>query len=120
MKQKFVRAAQAAAATVLAFGPAVALAQLSQPRVPGGLGGSGEITTGTLERLLNQLANFLITASVIIAVIIIVYGGIMWMYKGADEGKKWVTKGVIGVAIVLAVGLILRTVARIVQSQSIT
>ena len=116
--KRFTHYAQIATATALAFGPVAALAQsLTTPRAP--VKGR-EVTTGTITQLLTQFAQFLITISTILAVIVIIYGGIVWMYKGADEGKKWLTKGIIGVAIVLGVGVILSTVTRIVTDQTLT
>jgi len=117
--KKYVQYAQAAAATAIAFGPLTALAQgrFGAPSVPT----TGEaVTTTTLIRFLEDIAQFLITASVIIAVIMIIWGGVVWMYKGGDKGKEILKKGIIGVAIVLGVGVILSTVSQIVTTQSIT
>ena len=115
--KKLTHYSQVAVATAMTFGPLAALAQFDapEPAIKG-----REVTTGTITRLLEQFAQFLITASTIIAVIVIIYGGILWMYKGAEEGKEWLTKGIIGVAIVLGVGVILSTVARLVTTQSLT
>ena len=118
--KKLITRAQTALATAMAFGPAVALAQgrLNQPNLPIGSEGEG-LTLGSILGILESFAQFLITAAVIVAVIVIVYGGLMWMWKGSDEGKKILGKGIIGVAIVLGVGLILSTVSRIVTTQSL-
>jgi len=116
--KKLIHYAQVATATALTFGPVAALAQRLRAPEPAIKG--KEITTGTIERLLEQFAQFLITASVIIAVIVIIYGGVVWMYKGSEDGKKILTKGIIGVAIVLGVGVILSTVSRIVVRQTLT
>ena len=117
--KKYVRYAQTAAATALAFGPVAALAQggrFGNPEVPT----TGQaVTTNTIIQFLEDIAQFLITASVIIAVIMIIYGGVVWMYQGADKGKEILKKGIIGVAIVLGVGVILSTVSQIVTTQSI-
>lgn len=116
--KKFTHYAQIAAATALTYGPVAALAQtLTTPKSP--VTGRN-VTTGTITKLLNQFASFLITASTIIAVIVIIYGGIVWMYKGSDDGKKILTKGIIGVAIVLGVGVILSTVTRVVTDQTLS
>lgn len=116
--KKYVRYAQTAAATALAFGPVAALAQsrFGNPEVPT----TGQaVTTNTIIQFLEDIAQFLITASVIVAVIMIIYGGVVWMYQGADKGKEILKKGIIGVAIVLGVGVILSTVSQIVTTQSI-
>ena len=120
--KKLITRAQQAAAVALAFGPVAALAQsgggVVDPRVPGASGGRA-LTTETVLGFMRSVASFLITLSVIIAVIVIVYGGLMWMLKGSDKGKEILTKGIIGVAIVMAVGVILATVGRIVTQQTI-
>lgn len=116
--KKLVRYAQITAATAIAFGPIAAFAQrFGSPEVP--VTGTAVTTTG-LVRILEDIAQFLITASVIVAVIMIIYGGVVWMYKGADKGKEILKKGIIGVAIVLGVGVILSTISQIVTTQSIT
>ena len=115
--KKFTHYSQIAAATALTFGPVAALAQLKGAEIP--IEGK-EVTTNTITKLLEQFAQFLITASTIIAVIVIIYGGIVWMYKGSEDGKQILTKGIIGVAIVLGVGVILSTVGRLVTTQSLS
>jgi cytochrome bd-type quinol oxidase subunit 2 len=113
--KKIITRAQAALATVVVFGHTAAFAALTQPQLP-----SGRAVTGqSIRQLLEQFAQFLMLAAVTLAVIAIVYGGIVWMYKGSEEGKKWLFRGAIGVGIVLGVGVILATVARLVTTQSI-
>jgi TRAP-type C4-dicarboxylate transport system permease small subunit len=68
--------------------------------------------------MINQVADFLIAVALIIAVIFIIWGGIMYMTAGADEAKATEAKsriknGIIGAAVVLAVGMILSTVTSI-------
>jgi len=117
---KLIQRAQIAAATALAFGPITALAQSGRLRDPSLPIEGVSVTTGTLLKLLEDIAQFMITAGVIIAVIIIVWGGVIWMYKGKDDGKEILTKGIIGVAIVLGVGLLLSTVSGIIDTGGIT
>jgi hypothetical protein len=62
----------------------------------------------------------MILISVIIAVIFIVWGGMMYMMAGDDAAKSGAAKsrivnGIIGALVVLAVGLILQTLASIVN-----
>ena len=114
--RKFAKYAVTAA--LFAAVPALALAALAQPTVPVGSGG-GAITAGTIETLINQIVNFLITISVVVAVGVIVWGGLTWMRDPA-KGKEILKNGIIGVAIILGVGLILNTVARFVNTQSLT
>ena len=66
-----------------------------------------------------QIARFLIVVGVVLAVIFIVWGGIMYMVAGGDEtkaeeAKSRIMNGVIGAAVVLAVGVILQTVAGLI------
>ena len=53
------------------------------------------------------IGNFMMTAGVILAVIVIVYSGIKWMTAGGNEedvgkAKKLIAQAVIGLAIVMA------------------
>jgi len=73
------------------------------------------ITLAEIQDRIQTVAQFLIVVSMVIAVIMIVYGGIRWMISSDPaEAKKIVTNGLIGAAIVLAVGVLLQTVAGLV------
>ena len=78
-------------------------------------------TTGTpitlveIENIITRFANFLIVISVIIAVIFIIWGGVMYMTsrgdaKKAEAARGVIFNGIIGAAVVLGVGVILNTV----------
>ena len=84
--------------------------------VPAGLPVQGApITLSEIEGRIQTIAQFLIVVSMVIAVIVIVYGAIRWMMSSDPaEAKKIVTNGFIGAAIVLAVGVLLQTVAGLV------
>lgn len=93
---------------------------------PGGLHPGTSPFTGTgltlanIQTMITAVARFLILISVIIAVIFIVWGGIMYMMAGDDTTKSTAAKsrivnGIIGALVVLAVGLILQTLAAIVN-----
>lgn len=70
------------------------------------------VTLSEIQDRIQQVAQFLIVISMVIAVIMIVYGGIRWMTSSDPKAAKAiVTNGIIGAAIVLAVGVILQTVA---------
>ncbi len=106
-----------ATAMALALMPALALAQLPTPTSP--YAGS-PITLSDVQGLIETVARFLILISVIIAVIFIVWGGMMYMMAGDDAAKSGAAKsrivnGIIGALVVLAVGLILQTLASIVN-----
>ncbi len=81
--------------------------------------GGNAVTLSTAQDIIQRVAQFLIVISMVIAVIMIVYGGIRWMIASDPaEAKKIVLNGIIGAAIVLAVGVILQTVAGIVTFQA--
>lgn len=100
--------------------PALVFAQLGTPvnPVPG-----QALNLTTISALIQQVARFLIAIALIIAVIFILWGGIMYMSAGADEGKATEAKariknGIIGAAVVLAVGLILSTLSQLISTAS--
>ena len=106
--------AVSAVATLLVL-PLLVWAQLptvSPPIVPG-------LTLAEAENLVRRVAQFIIVIGVIFAVIWIVLGGIAWMRAAGDETKVKAAKdrvwaGVWGALVVLAVGLILQTLAGVV------
>lgn len=77
------------------------------------------ITLPEVDSLIGQIAQFLVVVSVLIAVIMIVWSGITYMYAGADstkvgEAQTRLKNAVIGAAVVLGVGVIIQTIAGIV------
>ncbi|OGM98295.1 MAG: hypothetical protein A2915_04245 [Candidatus Yanofskybacteria bacterium RIFCSPLOWO2_01_FULL_41_34] len=77
------------------------------------------ITLPEVDSLIGQIAQFMLVASVLIAVIMIVWSGITYMYAGSDatkvsEAQTRLKNATIGAAIVLGVGVIINTVAGIV------
>ncbi len=77
--------------------------------------GGSAITLPVIQNILTSVAQFLIVASMVIAVIVIVYGGIRWMMASDPaEAKKIVWNGIVGAAIVLAVGIILQTIGYVI------
>lgn len=81
-------------------------------------GGQG-IDLNEIEALISRIAQFLIIVSVIIAVIFIIWGGIMYMAARGDEDKATKAKttiynGIIGAAVVLGVGVILQTLSKLI------
>ncbi len=96
--------------------PVLVLAALPTPESP--VGGAA-VTLSEIQDRITQIAKFLIIVGVILAVIFIVWGGIAYMFAGGDETKSGAAKeriknGVIGAAVVLAVGVILQTVAGLI------
>jgi hypothetical protein len=78
-----------------------------------------ELTLTKIQQLIETLANWLIIIGVVIAVIFIIWGGIKYMTAGGNdatikEAKSSIFNGIIGAAVVLGVGVILRTTAALV------
>jgi len=114
---KFHKIARAGVITAMALMPALVLAQLPTPTSP--YGGTS-LTLGDIQDLIETVARFLILISVVVAVIFIVWGGMMYMMAGDDVAKSGAAKtrivnGIIGALVVLAVGLILQTLASLVN-----
>ncbi|MEK7121702.1 MAG: hypothetical protein AAB857_03265 [Patescibacteria group bacterium] len=79
----------------------------------------GAITLAEIQDRITQIARFLIIVGVVLAVIFIIWGGITYMFAGGDAEKATAAKdriknGIIGAAVVLAVGVILQTVAGLI------
>lgn len=96
--------------------PALVLAVLPNP-VPPTAGQA--VTLNEIEVLIRRIAQFLIIVSVIIAVIFIIWGGVMYMAARGNEdqatkAKTTIFNGVIGAAVVLGVGVILQTLAGLI------
>ena len=95
--------------------PLVVLAQLptvNPPIVPGA-------TLTEVENVIRRVAQFFIVIGIVLSVIYIVYGGIIWMNAGSDDtkvknAKVRMRQGAWGALIILAVGLILQTLAGVV------
>lgn len=95
------------------------LAQGYNP-IPGGLNvppSGSALTLSRAEDLLRVLGNYLITFSIIFAVIFIVISGIRYMSGSPDDARKSLNNAIIGSAIVLGVGLILKTIASLITGQ---
>lgn len=115
--EKFKTISKIGVATAIALMPALVFAQLPTPTSP--YRGT-PLTLSTIQGLVETVARFLILISVVIAVIFIVWGGVMYMMAGDDTTKSGAAKtrivnGIIGALVVLAVGLILQTLASIVN-----
>ena len=96
--------------------PVLVFAALPTPVPP--IGG-GAVTLAEIEDRVTQIARFLIVIGVVLAVIFIIWGGIAYMFAGGAEEKATAAKeriknGIIGAAVVLAVGVILQTVAGLI------
>src|SRR3989344_9345991 len=85
------------------------------PQLPQGVSLSAPFI---MTRILIPIANFLIAAGIILAIITIVVSGIMYLKSGSDteakSAKGWFKNGIIGAFIILAVGVIILTIYNIV------
>ena len=77
------------------------------------------ITFNEIDYLIERIADFMIVAGVLLAVIYIIWGGITYMAAGADttkitEAQARIKNGIIGAAVVMGVFVILNTIAGIV------
>ena len=104
--------------TAIVLMPVLALAQgLPTPTSPYA---GAPVTLTDIQDLIGTIARFLIIISVVVAVIFIVWGGINYMAAGDDasrtsDAKARIFHGIIGALVVLAVGLILQTLATVVN-----
>ena len=78
------------------------------------------LTLSRGEELIITVGNFLIGISIVLAVIFIVWGGITWMTAGSSEdaagkARDRIKNGIIGAAVVLGVGLIIKTIESLVS-----
>lgn len=78
------------------------------------LPGGNIITFNEVQNILTQIANWLMSVGVVIAVIFLAWGAIKWMAAGGDperlkSAKATVRNGIIGVIILYGIGVILRT-----------
>lgn len=71
-----------------------------------------------MDEFLTPLANFLIAAGVVLAIIALVVAGIMYFRTPSEAqaklAKAWFKNGLIGAVIILGVGVIINTVALVV------
>ena len=117
MTTKFHKVAKVGIVTAMALMPMLVLAQLPVPTSPYA---GRAVTLDDIRDIIETIARFLILVSVIVAVIFIVWGGMMYMMAGDDAAKATAAKsrivnGIIGALVVLAVGLILQTLAGLVN-----
>ena len=103
------------AIAVFVFLPLAVLAQLPVPTVPNVQG----TNLSQLEGYIGRIAQCFLVVGVILALIYLIWGGILWMSAGSDEtkiknAKTRMKQGAWGALIILAVGLILQTLAGVV------
>ena len=114
--EKFKKIAMFAIPVVMIAIPFLTLAALPEPTQP--LSGNA-LSLAEIQALIERIARFLIIVSIVIAVGFIVIGAIIYISAGGNEdraasGKKYIFNGIIGAAVVFAVGVILQTTAALV------
>ena len=113
---KFNRVAQVSIASAMILLPLFAMA-LPIPTNP--VPGASGLTLTEIEQRITDIAQFMIVISVIVAVIFIIWGGIKYVMAGDDaakagSAKSTILNGVIGALVILAVGIIMQTLANVV------
>ncbi len=111
--EKFKKIAKFAIPLALAAVPLMSLAVTVIP--PDVTTTGAPVTLADIQQRIQDVANFLIIVSVVLAVIFIIWGGIKYMTsrgdsKKAEEARGVIINGIIGAAVVLGVGVILNTV----------
>lgn len=79
------------------------------------------LTPTLIEKIINNAASWLVGIALVFALIMIVYGAIMWMWSRGDDAKagdarKIIYNGILGAAVILALGLIFSTIKSIVTN----
>ncbi|KKT81566.1 MAG: hypothetical protein A3B99_02770 [Candidatus Yanofskybacteria bacterium RIFCSPHIGHO2_02_FULL_44_12b] len=115
--KKFNKIAQISVASAAILMPFLAFAQLAVPTNP--VAATQGLTLSEIEQRITDIAQFLIVISVVVAVIFIIWGGIKYVMAGDDAAKAGSAKttilnGVIGALVILAVGIIMQTLANVV------
>jgi len=103
--QKVAQLLKGFVAAVVALTPALAFAQAA----PSVSYASGSITT-----VIGNIVNYVATIAGAIAVLMIVWGGIQYMVFGADQGKKTITNGLTGLAIIILAFVLVKLVISLV------
>jgi heme/copper-type cytochrome/quinol oxidase subunit 2 len=106
MKKTLLRALRSAPAALLALPGAALAANVNlglTPEVEGALGLGTQDVRVTIARIINVFMGLL----GIIAVVIVLYGGFLWMTASGNEdrvekAKKLIVAGIIGLAIILS------------------
>ena len=103
------------AIAMLVLLPLIVLAQLPVPTIPN----PGGTSLTEMGNIISRVAQFFMVIGVILALIYLIYGGILWMSAGSSDdkiksAKTRMKQGAWGALIILAVGLILQTLAKVV------
>jgi hypothetical protein len=110
MNRNIIKYAATGAALASLLVPVAVLA-ITQPTVPPGIGGQ-QVTGSSAVRIINDVVQIIVTVSVVIAIGFFIWGAIQYVGLGKPEdGKATMKKAALGLALMLAVGLIVNTIA---------
>jgi hypothetical protein len=102
---KIANALKWIAATAAAVTPAVAMAQSFPDAHP--------IQSTSVTQVISSIINYVGGIAGAIAVLMIVWGGIQYMAFGADQGKKTITNGLTGLAIIILAYVLVKVVTNL-------
>lgn len=107
-----IKTVMALTVIAMALAPSLAAAYIPTPTVPVG----GQTLTGSsIVRIINDVVQILMSVSVVIGVGYFVYGAIQYFALAkTDDGKAKMKNAVIGIALILAIGLILNTISGLI------
>jgi hypothetical protein len=108
--------------TVLIVSALVLAGIVQAQALPGYVPTGQPLTISNVEQYIHRIAQFMIAISLIIAVIFIIWAGITYMSAGANstkaaDARKRLVSGLIGAAIVMAIGVILQTLSTVITGQ---
>lgn len=123
-RQQFFKQAAAVGTAIALAAPLVAFAQLAPltTEEAGGLGLNTSAQTD-LKQVIVNVVKFILTFLGLLAVIIIIYGGFLWMTsRGNDEqvgqAKSTITAGLIGLVIIILAYVITNVVVSTIQGDN--
>lgn len=96
------------------------LAQIIIPPPP--VAGPPGLTLAEIADLIAIVGSFFTSVGVLLAIIAIIWSGLVYMNAGGDENKikkakAWFRNALLGALIVLGVGLIINTIANIISRE---
>lgn len=115
MHKKIIRVVLSAVTPVYLFLPALAFAQIPPPA-------GGPRSVGELFNLFISILGWVFSFAVVLAILLIIWGGVTYMTAGGDDtkignAKKRIIWGLVGVAIIIGAWAIIYIVASILNIQ---
>ena len=83
------------------------------------ISGAAALNLTEIQTIINNIGKWIVAIAAIVAVIFIIWGGIIWVSAGDNEGrqetaKKTIKNGIIGALIILGVGVLLQTLSNVI------